>query len=81
MDNKEDMDYTVSINGSETILELRKNTGMSQSRFAAYYGLSTRTLQEWEQGRRTPPEYLLEMMKRLLISENKADQEAQEKKE
>lgn len=32
----------------------RARTGLSQARFAAVLGVSTRTLQEWEQGRRTP---------------------------
>src|SRR5882672_6567047 len=32
----------------------RARTGLSQSRFAAVLGVSTRTLQEWEQGRRRP---------------------------
>ncbi len=32
----------------------RARTGLSQARFAAALGVSTRTLQEWEQGRRAP---------------------------
>lgn len=32
----------------------RNATGLSQSRFAALLGVSVRTLQEWEQGRREP---------------------------
>lgn len=32
----------------------RARTGLSQARFAAVLGVSTRTLQEWEQGRRKP---------------------------
>jgi putative transcriptional regulator len=32
----------------------RARTGLSQARFAAVLGVSTRTLQEWEQGRRSP---------------------------
>lgn len=32
----------------------RAQTGLSQARFAAVLGVSTRTLQEWEQGRRSP---------------------------
>lgn len=32
----------------------RARTGLSQARFAAVLGVPTRTLQEWEQGRRTP---------------------------
>jgi len=32
----------------------RARTGLSQARFATVLGVSTRTLQEWEQGRRSP---------------------------
>ena len=33
---------------------IRKKTGISQSRFAQLLGVSVRTLQDWEQGRRCP---------------------------
>jgi putative transcriptional regulator len=33
---------------------IREGTGLSQSRFARLLGVSVRTLQEWEQGRRAP---------------------------
>ena len=34
--------------------EIRQRTGLSQSKFAALLGVSVRTLQDWEQGRRAP---------------------------
>ena len=37
-----------------SITFIRKGTGLSQSRFAQLLGVSVRTLQEWEQGRRAP---------------------------
>lgn len=33
---------------------VREKTGLSQSQFAQLLGVSIRTLQEWEQGRRAP---------------------------
>jgi putative transcriptional regulator len=33
---------------------VREKTGLSQARFAELLGVSVRTLQEWEQGRRAP---------------------------
>lgn len=33
---------------------IRKKTGLSQARFALLLGVSVRTLQDWEQGRRCP---------------------------
>jgi putative transcriptional regulator len=35
-------------------IEARKQTGLSQARFAALLGVSVRTLQGWEQGRKQP---------------------------
>lgn len=52
------------------IKELRKQTGMSQSQFATYFDIPVRTLQDWEQERRQPPEYLVRLMERLLRYEN-----------
>ena len=36
------------------IIAARQRSGLSQARFAALLGVSVRTLQEWEQGRRKP---------------------------
>ena len=36
------------------VVEARQNTGMSQAEFASALSISKRTLQEWEQGRRSP---------------------------
>lgn len=36
------------------ITDARNKTGLSQGRFADLMGVSVRTLQEWEQGRRKP---------------------------
>jgi putative transcriptional regulator len=33
---------------------IREKTGLSQARFASLLGVSVRTLQDWEQGRRAP---------------------------
>jgi putative transcriptional regulator len=33
---------------------IREHTGLSQAKFASLLGVSVRTLQEWEQGRRAP---------------------------
>lgn len=34
--------------------KVREKTGLTQSRFAELLGVSVRTLQDWEQGRRVP---------------------------
>ena len=52
-----------------TINELRAMTGLSQSKFASLFGISVRTLQDWECGRRRPPEYVVGMIERILVLE------------
>jgi putative transcriptional regulator len=36
------------------VVQARQGTGLSQSEFASALSISKRTLQEWEQGRRSP---------------------------
>jgi DNA-binding transcriptional regulator YiaG len=36
------------------VREIRERQGLSQSEFARHFGLSLRSLQEWEQARRLP---------------------------
>lgn len=36
------------------VAQARRNTGLSQAQFAEALSISKRTLQEWEQGRRSP---------------------------
>jgi putative transcriptional regulator len=37
-----------------SVSSIRDRTGLSQTRFAQLLGVSVRTLQDWEQGRRVP---------------------------
>ena len=37
-----------------SVTSVREKTGLSQARFAQLLGVSVRTLQDWEQGRRAP---------------------------
>lgn len=43
---------------SEKIRMLREQTGMNRKEFSMHVGIPVRTLEDWEAGRRTPPEYL-----------------------
>jgi len=42
------------INPKNDIVKVRGKLGLSQSKFAAILGISADTLQNWEQGRRSP---------------------------
>ena len=48
------------------VSEIRAMTGLSQSKFAALFGISVRTVQDWEQERRLPPPYVPGMMLKIL---------------
>ena len=56
---------------SEKIKQLRKKTGLSQSKFSAKFGIPVRTLQQWEQGISAPPEYLVRMMAYIMLLEER----------
>lgn len=43
---------------AKSIKELRESTGMSRKDFSERTGIPVRTLEDWEAGRRTPPEYI-----------------------
>ena len=51
----------------ENIKRMRQRTGLSQSKFAAIFGIPTRTYQHWETGFRQPPDYVIKMMDKILI--------------
>lgn len=50
------------MNAQETLIKLRTSTGMSRKEFCEYFGIPYRTLQDWELGNRTMPDYLLRLM-------------------
>ena len=49
-----------------TVAELRKQSKLSQSQFAALFDIPVRTIQQWEQGKSAPPAYVVVMMEKLL---------------
>lgn len=48
------------------VRKLRLQTGLSQSKFAKMFEIPVSTLKDWEQERRTPPTYVINMMKTIL---------------
>ena len=43
---------------AKKIRELRESTSMNRKEFSEHTGIPVRTLEDWEAGRRTPPEYI-----------------------
>lgn len=54
------------------IKELREQVGLSQSKFAALFKIPVHTLQQWEQGLRKPPEYIIYMIEKILLLEKES---------
>lgn len=44
------------------IKEIRTACDMTQKAFCDYFGIPARTLQDWEAEKRTPPEYLVQLI-------------------
>lgn len=49
-----------------TIKELRNQTGLSQSQFAKYFNIPVGTIHNWEQKISSPPQYVVEMIEKIL---------------
>lgn len=47
----------------ETIKEMRHACGMTQVEFAAALGIPRRSVQNWETGVNTPPEYVVNLIR------------------
>lgn len=47
---------------AEIIRNLRDSVGMNRKEFSEHTGIPVRTLEDWEAGRRRPPEYIPRMI-------------------
>ena len=57
-----------------TVKELRTITGLSQRAFGKKYHIPTRTIEDWEGGRRKPSETILYLLERA-VREDYPDEE------
>ena len=51
------------------IKSIRAEAGMTQSQFCEYFDIPRRTLEDWERGKRKPPEYLVRLLVYRLSTE------------
>ena len=49
-----------------TVKELRKKTGLSQSKFAEKYKINLWTLKNWEQGKGEPLQVIVHLLTRII---------------
>lgn len=55
--------------------ELQDLAGMNIKQMSNYFNIPYRTAQDWAAERRTPPEYVMDLMKYKLIKEGKIKEE------
>ena len=48
-----------------TVKEIREHTGLSRAEFSRAYGIPIRTLENWDAGARTPPEWVVNILERI----------------
>ena len=53
-------------NVENQIRRLRAYLDMTQEQFAKKYDIPVRTLQQWESGRRNPPDYVVNLLDRAV---------------
>ena len=63
-------DYLRSRSDAPDIVSIRKQTGLSQSKFARAFGIPLATLQHWEIGERVPPKYLVDLIAYVALTQD-----------
>ena len=68
---------------ADKIRKLREQTGMTRKDFSTHIGIPLRTIEDWEAGRRRPPEYIPRLIEyqlkyeELIGKKQKEDQDAE----
>ncbi|MBQ1407676.1 MAG: transcriptional regulator [Eubacterium sp.] len=60
------------MNTREELIRMKEDSGMSWRRFAEYFDIPYRTMQDWQLGNRRMPDYLLQLMLYKVEVENLA---------
>ena len=55
---------------ADKIRRLREQTGMTRKDFSIHIGIPLRTIEDWEAGRRRPPEYIPRLIEYQLKHED-----------
>lgn len=57
-----------------TTKEIRAILGVTRAEFSRRYGIPVRTLEDWDAGRRHPPEWLLKLLERVVREDKEASE-------
>ena len=68
------------MDAATVIKRLREENGLSRKEFSIHTGIPVRTVEDWEAGRRTPPDYIPKLIsyqfkyeKMMMEQENKGE--------
>lgn len=65
---------------NQKIIDLRKETELNRKAFAEHFGIPLRTIEDWEAGRRTPPEYIPRLIRYQIEYEKLVNDNAEVKR-
>ena len=66
---------------AEKIRKIREQTGLSRKDFSIHIGIPLRTIEDWEAGRRRPPEYIPRLIKYQIKYEEMIEKRRKEEKD
>ena len=55
---------------AKRLKRIRSQTKLSQRAFGEMFGIPKRTIEDWESGRRTPPEYVVRLLEEVTKTDN-----------
>lgn len=65
---------------NEQIRKIRKVTGLNRKDFSEHFAIPLRTVEDWEAGRRTPPEYIPRLLQYQIAYEKLIGEKQDEQK-
>ena len=66
---------------AEKIRKIREQTGLSRKDFSIHIGIPLRTIEDWEAGRRRPPEYIPRLIEYQIKYEKMIEKRRKEEKD
>ena len=66
---------------ADKIRKLREQTGMTRKDFSIHIGIPLRTIEDWEAGRRRPPEYIPRLIEYQLKYEELIEKKQKEEQD
>lgn len=63
------------MDAATVIKRLREENGLSRKEFSIHTGIPVRTVEDWEAGRRTPPDYIPKLISYQFKYEKMMEQE------